>query len=174
MEIFLSCCIWIYIRVLYFRLDLSQNTTTGFLEFAPSQFFSSLVARFPVIQAISLSTYSPRSPLVIPTHTKHSITQSFPSRNVHIKEAVCSIHDTSIHIILLASRHMKAASNRPYRLSYVPSRPTTCPSHQPTIASIPGGHDGTMILLLPTPPHFPIHSSDTHCQISSPIHKEFS
>jgi hypothetical protein len=72
-EISLSCCIWIYKPRVTLSFDSNQDITTSFLEstlsreFASSRYFSSLVAWSPAIQAISLSTHSPHSPLVIPT-----------------------------------------------------------------------------------------------------------
>jgi hypothetical protein len=116
-EISLSCCIWIYTRWMIFSLDSNQDTTTCFQvsilfrDFSSSQHFSSLVARFPAIQTISLSIHSQRSPLVIPT-TQHNSFLLGISKSKKLYAQFLILH---FHIILLASQHMKAASNRPHR-----------------------------------------------------------
>jgi hypothetical protein len=117
----LSCCIWIYIRRVAFSLGSNQEIhllcfqeSTLSRGFSSSHYFSSLAARYPTMQAISLS---------ITLHEDCESPQqhnTILSRIARSKKLYCSIHNTSLHIILLGSQHMKAASSRPHRHSSGP------------------------------------------------------
>jgi hypothetical protein len=117
-EISLSCCIWIYTRWITFSLDSIQDTTTLFssinIIFGISHPPNTPLPLLPGPQRYkpsSLSIHSQRSPLVIST-TQHNPFLLGISKSEKLCAQFPILH---FHIILLASQHMKAASNRPHR-----------------------------------------------------------
>jgi hypothetical protein len=71
-----------------------------------------------------------------------------------------SYYFTLHHLTRITGHEGRIKSASP-SLLWPPSRPTTCPCHQPTIALILGERDVAMFLLLPTTPPFLSHFSDT-------------